>query len=167
VCNKKNIFFWLPDLWIWKWILHGMMGELKHFPPIILSLTFPPVDLIRFFNPKFGFCWLRSYYKKAYKVGHHWKLVHGGEYSLKRRGSLGHNIRNIQIYTKVNNCQILVKCSWLVWRGVSSRPRDSSETFRIYRQTRWASRPKSRSQILDVDSLALYRRRIPNRTFTS
>ena len=29
------------------------------------------------------------------------------------------------------------------------------------------SRPKSRSQILDVDSLALYRRRIPNRTFTN
>ena len=43
-----------------------------------------------------------------------------------------------------NYCQILVKCSWLVWRGVSSRPRDSSETFRIQRQTRWASRPKSR-----------------------
>ena len=40
--------------------------------------------------------------------------------------------------------------------------RFSSETFRIYRQTRWASRPKSRSQIQDVSSLALYRRRIPN-----
>jgi hypothetical protein len=76
------------------------MGELKHFSSITLSLTFPPVDLIRFFNPKFGFCWLRSYYKKAYKVGHYWKLVHGGEYSLKRRGSLGHNIRNIQIRGK-------------------------------------------------------------------
>ena len=60
-------------------------------------------------------------------------------------------------------CQILVNCSWLVWRGVLSRPRDSSETYR----TRWASRSKSRSQIQDVSSLALYRRRIPNRTYTS
>ena len=44
---------------------------------------------------------------------------------------------------------MLVKCSWLVWRHVSSRPRDSSETFRIHRETRWGSRPKFRSQILD------------------
>ena len=57
----------------------------------------------------------------------------------------------IIFYTKANNCEILVKCSWLVWRGVSSRPRDSSETFRIHRQTRWISRPKSRSQILASD----------------
>ena len=56
---------------------------------------------------------------------------------------------------KINNCQILVKCSWLVWRGVSSRPRDSSETFRIQRQTRWALRPKTlgRDETLFVVSL--------------
>ena len=34
------------------------------------------------------------------------------------------------VYNKeLTNCQILVKCPWLVWRGVSSRPRDSSEIF--------------------------------------
>ena len=57
---------------------------------------------------------------------------------------------------KINNCQILEKCSWLVWRGVSSRPRDSSENFRIQRQTRRASRLKSGpSQILLFKSFEL------------
>ena len=72
------------------------------------------------------------------------------------------------VYNKeLKNCQILVKCSWLVWCRVSSQPRDFSETFRIYRQTHWASRPKSLSQIQDVSSLALYHRRIPTRMYTS
>ena len=44
------------------------------------------------------------------------------------------------------------------------------ETHQIlfeFQQTRWASRSKSRSRSQDVSSLALYRRRIPNRKFTS
>lgn len=43
-----------------------------------------------------------------------------------------------------------MKCLWLVWHEVSSRPRDSPETFRLHRQTRLASR-----------------RRIPNRPLAS
>lgn len=51
-----------------------------------------------------------------------------------------------------------VKCSWIVCRGDWSRSRDSSETFRVYSQTRWASHSKSRSQIQGFSSLALHRR---------
>ena len=35
------------------------------------------------------------------------------------------------------------------------------------KRTRWASRSKSRSGSQNISSLALYRRRIPNRVFTS
>ena len=42
----------------------------------------------------------------------------------------------VKFIQKVNNCQILVKYSWLVLRGVSSRPGDLPETFRIHRQAR-------------------------------
>ena len=39
--------------------------------------------------------------------------------------------------------------------------------FVSLKRTRWASRSKSRSGSQNVSSLALYRRRIPNRVFTS
>ena len=73
-----------------------------NFPSIILSLTFPPDDLTHFFNPDFVFYWLLSsyVYKKAYKVGHNWALVHWGKYSLKNRSPVVHDIWNIQIRKK-------------------------------------------------------------------
>ena len=59
--------------------------------------------------------------------------------------------------------------------GVPSLPIDSSQTFRRNSsefmgkliKDRTTSRPKSRPQILDVDSLAIYRRTISDRTFTN
>ena len=62
-------------------------------------------------------------------------------------------------------------CEEFKFRGwYNAAFRLGQETHQIlfeFQQTRWASRSKSRSRSQDVSSLALYRRRIPNRKFTS
>jgi len=80
-------------------------------------------------------------------------------------------------YTKANNCQKSSNTCEMFEAslGVSSLPIDSSQTFsgkspefmgKLIKD-RTISRPKSRPQILDVDSLALHRRTISDRTFTN
>ena len=66
---------------------------------------------------------------------------------------------------------IIIICEEFKFRGwYDAAFRLGQETHQIlfeFQQTRWASRSKSRSRSQDVSSLALYRRRIPNRKFTS
>ena len=103
---------------------------------------------------------------------HLWQLLRNKVKTKLIMVSLWKNKMNIQKQTI--NCQILVKCSRLVSAFRRCRWSLHSPLAGIH-QNSWAklikdrtiSRPKSRSQILYVDSLAIYRRTISDRTFTN